>query len=441
MQPPTLVNVSGVLRNRPFLFLWIAQALSQTALNATVYTLLVQVQQNTGSSTALGLLILSFILPSVAIGVPAGVFVDRWRKKRVLVITNVLRAGIVACFALVGLDFYLILALNLAYSVVSQFFAPAEVAAIPVLVPKDQLIVANGLFNITMSGAQLMGFVIIGPILIKSFGGPSVYLSLAAVYLLCSGLIWSVRLAEPELKRSTLEFKRGWVRPVAEDLHEGWRLLAGNNGVSVSILHLILMNSLVLIIGMLAPGYVSRVLGIGADDSVFIMAPAGFGMLAGIAGLPQLAARWAKEAIANFGIVATGSVLLLLGLVGQLGILPRGNGEVLLFGWFAAPEQTGPVLVVMGLAFLLGVGYSLVNVAAQTLVQERTPLDLQGRIFAAQFAISNTAAIIPLLFLGSLADLVGVSEVTIFGAIGLLVAGGFSVAHTRRLSAVPMRVD
>ena len=441
MQQPPLGNVSGVLQNRPFLFLWIAQALSQTALHTTVYTLLVQVQETTGSSTALGLLILSFILPSVAIGVPAGIFVDRWQKKRVLVVTNLLRAGIVACFALLGLDFYLILALNLAYSVVSQFFAPAELATIPSLVPKDQLIVANGLFNITMSGAQLMGFVIIGPILIKSFGGPSVYLSLAAVYLLCAGLVWLVKIVEPELKRATLEFKRGWVRPVADELREGWRLLARDNGVSLSILHLILMNSLILIIGMLAPGYVSRVLGVGANDSVFIMAPAGVGMLAGIVGLPRLAARWPKEAIANCGILATGVVLLALGLVGQLGFLPRGSGAIDLFDRFAAPVQTGPVLVVMGLALLLGVGYSMVNVAAQTLVQERTPFDLQGRIFAAQFAFANTAAIIPLLFLGSLADLIGVSEVTIFGAMGLLVAGGFSVAHTRRLHAVAVSGD
>ena len=124
--------------------------------------------------------------------------------------------------------------------------------------------------------------------------------------MLFRSLIWFVKLVEPELKRESLEFKRGWVRPVVDDLQEGWRLLAQDNGVSLSILHLTLMNSLILIIGMLAPGFVSRVLGIGADDSVFVMAPAGFGVLGGIAGLPRLAARWSKETIANAGIVVSG---------------------------------------------------------------------------------------------------------------------------------------
>lgn len=437
MQPPSLGGISGVLRNRAFLYLWVAQALSQTALNATVYTLLVQVEENTGSSTALGLLILSFILPSVAIGIAAGVFVDRWEKKRVLIVTNLLRAGIVACFVPLGLDLYLILGINLAYSVVSQFFAPAEVAAIPVLVPKDQLIVANGLFNITMSSAQLLGFVIIGPILIKSFGGPSVYLSLAAVYVVCAVLVWAIKLEEPALKAPRAPHG-GWLGSVLDELREGWWLLAQDNGVSLSVLHLTLMNSLILIVGMLAPGYVSRGLGIGADDSVFIMAPAGVGMLAGIVGLSRLALRWSKEVIANAGIFVTAAVLLALGIAGVVGRVDDSGAVVELIDGIVVPVEAGPVLVVMGLALALGVGYSLTNVSAQTLIQERVPLEMRGRIFAAQFAFANTVAIAPLLFLGSLADLIGVSQVTVLGSVVLAIAGLFSLNHTRRLAALGM---
>jgi len=166
-----LSGAPGVLGNRAFLYLWIAQALSQTALNATVYILIVKVEEWTGSSTALGLLILSFIVPSVVMGVAAGVFVDRWQKKRVLLVTNLLRMVIVASFIPLGSAFILVLLINIAYSVVSQFFAPAEIAAIPAVVPRRHLIVANGLFNLTMSAAQLAGFIFFGPILLKSLGG------------------------------------------------------------------------------------------------------------------------------------------------------------------------------------------------------------------------------------------------------------------------------
>src|SRR3990172_3153723 len=168
-------NVSAVLENRSFLYLWLAQALSQTALNALLYVLLIRVQEETGSSTAVGLLILSFIIPSVVMGVVAGVFVDRAQKKAVLLITNLLRALIVATFLVTGNSFWLVLLLNLAFSVVSQFFAPAELAAIPAVVSKPLLLVANGLFNLTLNGAQLMGFVILGPLLAKGLSGPAVF--------------------------------------------------------------------------------------------------------------------------------------------------------------------------------------------------------------------------------------------------------------------------
>jgi MFS family permease len=321
----------------------------------------------------------------------------------------------------------------MAFSTVSQFFAPAELAAIPTVVPKGQLLYANGLFALTVSGAQLMGFVIVGPVLAKSLEGPAVFLFLSLVYLVCTLLIWLMRMEEPEIAPDGLDLKTGWVGALVVELKEGWRLLAQDNAVSLPIMHLTLVNSMMLVIGMLAPGYVSRVLGIRADDSFYVMAPAGIGMLAGISLLPRLAHRWAKELLANVGIFLTASALYLLGVVGRLGhiLIPKGFFQRIGLGAF--PEELGLVGIVVMLALLLGIGYSLVNVSAQTLVQERVPFDLRGRIFATQFAFANAAAVVPLLFLGGLADLVGISQVTLLSATVVLVAGIFSSFQTRRL--------
>ncbi|MBI2885840.1 MAG: MFS transporter [Chloroflexi bacterium] len=441
MSQESQAGLSAVLKNRSFLFLWIAQALSQTSLNALVYTLLVRIQEDTGSTTALGLLILSFIVPSVVIGATAGVFVDWWQKKTVLLTTNLLRALIVVTFLALSGNFLLVLLVNLTFSIVSQFFAPAEIAAIPAVVPRNQLIVANGLFNLTMSGAQLMGFVIAGPILVKSLTGAAVFLVLASAYLLCSLLIWFMRLDEPERRHNGQDVGGRWFNTIVTELREGWGLLVRDNSISLSIMHLTLMNSLVLVIGMLAPGFVNKVLGIRADDAVFIMAPAGVGMLVGITFLPRLAGRWPKDLLANVGIFATATTLYLLGIVGKLGnaLIPRGILNRL--GLVGLPEEAGLVSIVMTLAFVLGIGYALVNVAAQTLVQERVPFDLRGRIFAAQLAFANTAAVLPLLFFGSLADLVGISEVTLFSATIVLLAGVFSTVQTQRLNAIRLQSE
>src|SRR5438067_13518221 len=88
--------------NRDFLLLWLAQAISQTAQNAIWYGIVVLVQQLSHSSTQLSLAVLTLIIPSVIFGVLAGVYVDRWDKRTVLIATNLIRGGIAFAYAAFG---------------------------------------------------------------------------------------------------------------------------------------------------------------------------------------------------------------------------------------------------------------------------------------------------------------------------------------------------
>src|SRR5277367_6240635 len=81
-----------LLRKSNFLLLWLAQLISMTVLNASNYTLIILIQEITGSTTLIGLAIICFSLPAVIFGAPAGVFVDHRNKKRVLFYSNWLRA-------------------------------------------------------------------------------------------------------------------------------------------------------------------------------------------------------------------------------------------------------------------------------------------------------------------------------------------------------------
>src|SRR3979411_1681861 len=92
----------GIIRNRAFIALWSAQILSQVAANATTFALIVLVGEITKSNTSSSILILLAIIPAVAFGVFAGVVVDRTDRKRVLVVTNALRAGAVLPLLAVG---------------------------------------------------------------------------------------------------------------------------------------------------------------------------------------------------------------------------------------------------------------------------------------------------------------------------------------------------
>src|SRR6476469_5134128 len=139
-------GIMHVLRNRNFLFLWIAQALSQTAQQIMNYVLLQQAFALSNSNTAVSLIMISFTVPSVLFSALAGVYVDRKQKRIVLTVTNVLRAGTMLLYIFFTGSNFGVLALIIIYlatlffSSVSQFFNPAESSAIPLLVKRNQLL-------------------------------------------------------------------------------------------------------------------------------------------------------------------------------------------------------------------------------------------------------------------------------------------------------------
>jgi MFS family permease len=146
-----LRSADSVLQNRPFLYLWSAQAVSQTAQNSVFYGLMISVERATGSTLHMSFLILTTVIPTVLFGALAGVYVDRWSKRTVMVTTNLLRVVVCSGFALLANNPPFLYLFNVLFSIVAQFFAPAEVALIPALVPRSKLMAANGVFNMTCS--------------------------------------------------------------------------------------------------------------------------------------------------------------------------------------------------------------------------------------------------------------------------------------------------
>src|SRR5436309_5074678 len=160
-----------LLKKKTFLRLWLAQLISMTILNASNYALLVLIEEVTGSTTLVGLAIICFSLPALLLGAPAGVYVDRMNKRRVLWGSNCLRA--IATFVFVIsllinrqmlLPVYL---LTFFISSIGQFFTPAEGSAIPMLVSEEELMPALSLFNITFMLSQALGFILLAPLVLS----------------------------------------------------------------------------------------------------------------------------------------------------------------------------------------------------------------------------------------------------------------------------------
>ncbi|HCI82339.1 MAG TPA: hypothetical protein DHW02_21910, partial [Ktedonobacter sp.] len=132
-----------LLKKRQFLYLWLAQLISMTVLNASNYALLVLIEVVTGSTTLVGLAIICFSVPAIIFGAPAGVFVDRMNKRQVLWGSNCLRAIATFVFVISLLlnhhQLIPVYLLTFLISTIGQFFSPAEGSTIPQLVSEEEL--------------------------------------------------------------------------------------------------------------------------------------------------------------------------------------------------------------------------------------------------------------------------------------------------------------
>jgi MFS family permease len=181
-----------------------------------------------------------------------------------------------------------------------------------------------------------------------------------------------------------------------------------------------------LVVATLVPGFAERLLHVRAEDAVFVMAPAGIGMVLGTALLNRWGDRLEKHFLSNVGLF---TVATCLGLTGGLAFVTEvvTSGNPPLVSMPLLGEVSVLVPPIMALALIAGFGFVAIMVPAQTRLQERAPVELRGRVFAVQLMLSNFASIVPLLLLGGLADLIGVDVTLALIGVLIAVAGGISV--------------
>lgn len=389
--------------------------MSQTAQNVINFALIIAVETVSHSSTQVSIVILAFTVPAVVFSAVAGVFVDRTNKKTMLVVTNVLRGLAVLGYIFSGRSwpvFYLLLTvylITLLFATISQFFGPAEAAMIPLLVGRNHLVTANSMFNLTFTASQLLGFAVLGPLLAKVVGLSTLFIVVFVMYMVASALTALLPSKEPRLLTANSTQGNG-LQKVWSELREGWAFIVKDRILVTALVHLSLASSLFLILGTLGTGFVNRVIGIPAEDLAYIVAPAGIGMLIGVLLVNRFATEQNRETMINAGLGAIGVSLFFFAIAKP--------GSDLIFGLFG---QTPPLSLVVGIVMFMGGLAGLTNafvaIPAQTVILERSPEDIRGRVFSVFFMLSNAAALFPILFAGSLADLIGIVQVMVIIAV------------------------
>ncbi len=420
----------AVFRNPAFLRLWLSQVLTQIGGNMVLFGLTVIVAEG-GSNTAVSLLILSFLVPAVLFSALAGVYVDRLDKRLVLVLTNILRGVAIVGLYLVGANFVLILLLNVFVSAVTVFFAPAELAMIPQVVPRRQLLVANGIFTLTLNAAFALGFALLGPLVINLTQSPeAVILVVAVLYLIAAVFCFTLPAAPPTSADRTesvhpIGETQQAVASTVDQLREGLAYIRDNRTIGWSLLYLGITASLVGVLGVLGPDFSREALGLATKDLAVIVLPLGGGIVMGILLLNAYGKYLPRRRVIEGGTIALGIFVMALSAAGPISrLLQTADAENGLVDLGAITSLLGIVVVI---AFGAGVAYGFVAIPAQTQLQEDLPEDVRGRVFGVLNMLVSTSSFLPIIIVGPISDLIGTTTVIFIVGIAILVAGVASV--------------
>jgi DHA3 family macrolide efflux protein-like MFS transporter len=375
--------------------LWLGQFFSLISSSAVGFAIIIWLSLKTGSAEILVFAAIAGLLPQAIIGPFAGVYVDRWDRKKTMMFAD----GFVAvCTLVMSISFYLgyenieliyiILGLR---SAGSAFHMPAMQAAIPLLVPKEELLRIAGISQIIKSvsniagpalGALAIGMLSIGNVLLLDIGG--------AVLAIVS--LFFISIPSPLLEKKV----KSNIQMVWQDMKSGFHVVVRNKGLSFLFLYSIIAGFCIMPISVLFPLMTIENFHGGKFEMSVIESTWGIGALigGGILGIWKPAIH--KVIIVNVSHILIGIAFLWSGLL---------SSESFLF--FVALTGLG------------GVAASFYSSGFTAIVQEEVHSGMLGRVFSMYFSIEVLPTMLGLVCTGFIADLIGIGSV--FVILGFII--------------------
>ena len=411
VRAPVLVSVAlpvtpGAALSRPYVRLatngafsamWLGQVISSLGDRVHQIALVFLVARATnGSPLALGLIFALITVPTFLVGPVAGALVDRWDRKRVMVGSDLVRAGLVIAIpAAAVLDVSIVFGLVFLLAVASSFFRPARAAALPQVVPDEDLLTANSAMGVADNVTDLAGYGLGG--LFVAFLGPALSVAFwidGASYLASALLVAAVAIPR------VVPAAGGAAPSLRAELVSGWRFLRAETALFATTIQASIAEYGLGALTALSPLLVAA-LPLGRTDAPtaygFFEMAMSVGLLGGGVVLGGLATSIPKGRSIVAGFIALG--LALIGLA-----------------------ATGSLALALVLAGVVGVANVVFVVPSQTIFQQRTPANLLGRVIAIRLAMVNAMLAVSMATSGLLAQIFGLHAVLAACGILTLVA-------------------
>jgi MFS family permease len=384
--------------NGPFSAMWLGQVISSLGDRVHQIALVFLVAGATNASPlALGLVFAAMTVPTFLVGPVAGALVDRWDRKKAMIASDLARAGLVFAIPAAGVVHVgLVVGLVFLVAVASSFFRPARTAALPQVVPDDDLLTANSAMWVADTFSDLVGYGLGG--LFVAMLGSALSLAFwldAASYVASAALVASVTIPPIAPAAGTA------VASLRSDLADGWRFLRGEAVLFATTVQAAIAEYGMGALTALSPLLVAA-LPLGQLDAPtaygFFEMAMGIGLVGGGVAIGAVAGRVPKGPAIVAGFAGLGVALILLSVAGNLAV----------------------VLVLAGAVGLANVTFV---VPSQTVFQQRTPDAMLGRVVAIRLAVVNAMLAGAMVTSGYLAQVLGLDLVLAGCGILTLVAG------------------
>ncbi len=381
---------------RTFVLVVLGQLVSLIGTSLTAFALGIWVYQQTGSVTDFAVISIFARLPAILLAPIAGAVVDRWDRRRVMILSDILGACstllVILLFGTNSLQIWHVYVITGISAIANIFQTPAYIASITQLVPKQYLGRANGIAQMASAIGDMLAS-LLGGMLLIIFGLYEVALIDLATFIFAVSILLLVRFPDTLFRRQE--------EPLLQEVVKGWQYIVKRHSLVLMIVFFVLTNFLISIIGVLIT---PLMLSFGS--------PADLGVVGTALGI---------------GVLAGGVLMSVWGgtrrrIEGMIGFVALSGLSSIVIGF-----RPSIVTAVIG-SFGIGFTMALINAHWQTLMQTKVGLELQGRVIATNRMLALSLTPLSFALAGPLADTIFepllVSDGALAGSVGQVIGVG-----------------
>ena len=408
-----------VLKNRNFFLLWTGQVISQLGDRLGQMALIALVYLRSPGSTMDMAKILSFtIIPVFLIGPVAGVYVDRWDRRRTMYICDLLRAALV--FTIPFFLFYyksivpIYIIIFLVFSV-GRFFVPAKLSIVPDLVEKKDLLVANSLINITGMIAAVLGFGVSG-VLVEWVGAKSGFYLNTISFLVSGSLIFFIakkfHSKSLDLKELGREIVEAISKSVFQEINDGIRYFIRKKDIRFIASVMFVLWSALGAVYVVMIVFVQNILNSATKDLGLLVMFLGIGLFTGSVLYGRFGQRLSHYKIIFSSLTLSGVMLIIFTLT---------------------ISRYPSFLAASALAFILGNTVAPIMIASNTIIHKASDNEMMGKVFSSLEIVMHLGFILFMFISSLLAE--RFSHLPILIAVGCVfcIVGAANIIANRKI--------